>query len=404
MRRYDKFAEIDVGERLIQQLKLVPEALLQSPLLVALLYRTFGVNNAISDRVTAFYGDTYEALYKGHDLTKTGFSRPKRSRLDVDAFRRVLRAVAFYTIASGELGWPTENALIQTIENAMKFSASSASARSFAEDLLTAVPLLVRDGGEIRFVHKTFAEYFAAEFIAHSPDAEKLLRQVRNGPVWRSFTVTFDHIGEMAPALARRVFHVPVADAVLATGIDGQMSLEDMCLHCFEWRMSWLDRANTSPDVPSWAEIDGKDYVRAIGKPIVHRRPVVLHLLGTRASFLERAPDCTLKQLSRPVSIAQPSSSELGEGRRLLGVALAKYPTGQLLSVGGSELAELLKNTYFRTLAASAVQVLMGGQLKTEGSIGTLDARLCKAVIETEERELRELATFNELLTLAKGE
>lgn len=99
VRRYDAIGQIDVGERLIARFPTLPEQFLRTPLLVALLYRSFGYNGEVSAKITSFYDELYAALYKGHDLTKAGFAREKESGLDYDAFRRLLRGFAFILIA-----------------------------------------------------------------------------------------------------------------------------------------------------------------------------------------------------------------------------------------------------------------------------------------------------------------
>jgi hypothetical protein len=92
LRRLDAFANISVGEGLISQLNKVPDQFLRVPLLVALLYRTYGFNGSISTKTSSFYDEVYNALYKGHDLSKSGFARQKSSDLEVEDFRRLLRA------------------------------------------------------------------------------------------------------------------------------------------------------------------------------------------------------------------------------------------------------------------------------------------------------------------------
>ena len=51
LRRYDAIASIDVGEKLIEQLDSVNEEFLQTPLLMVLLYRTYGFNQSIATRI-----------------------------------------------------------------------------------------------------------------------------------------------------------------------------------------------------------------------------------------------------------------------------------------------------------------------------------------------------------------
>jgi hypothetical protein len=229
LQRYDRVADSDVGSRLIEQLHLVPKELLASPLLVSLLYRTFGVGNSIAPRITGFYSDVYEALYKGHDLTKAGFFREKISELDIDEFRRTLQGFSFYCLVAGIIYWPSQDALVETIEKSLSLVSSKVQPRKFAADLILAVPFLIWEGNELRFVHRTFCEFFSAEFIVRSLHAESLLTQTQANDHWRTFAQTWEYVAELSPALGRRVFAVPLAEELLSKYGDKLLTPLEVC-------------------------------------------------------------------------------------------------------------------------------------------------------------------------------
>ena len=78
LERYDSISGLNVGKNLYEQIENVPPKFIESPLLVSLLYRTFGVNKSIADGICTFYDEIYQALYKGHDLiNKNGYGREK---------------------------------------------------------------------------------------------------------------------------------------------------------------------------------------------------------------------------------------------------------------------------------------------------------------------------------------
>lgn len=213
--RYDTASSLDIGQRLIKQFDTVPMRFLQTPLLIALLYRTFGFNNAISTREASFYDEVYNALYKGHDLTKVGFSRQKLSGLDVDDFRRLVRGLCFLMLAQQHLSFSSESGLLSVIENAQKATGVYAkTSRAFFEDLLVAVPLIVRDGSELRFIHLTLVEYFAAEFIANSLNGERLIADINKNSRAR-FMNAFEFLADINPSLFKQRLVKPVATAIL---------------------------------------------------------------------------------------------------------------------------------------------------------------------------------------------
>ena len=55
LERYDSISGLNVGKNLYEQIENVPPKFIESPLLVSLLYRTFGVNKSIADGICTFY-------------------------------------------------------------------------------------------------------------------------------------------------------------------------------------------------------------------------------------------------------------------------------------------------------------------------------------------------------------
>jgi len=201
--RYDRFSELDVGLRLIRQLDTVPEKFLETPLLVSLLYRTFGVNNSIADRICTFYDEIYHALYKGHDLmNKNGYTRQKKSELDFEDFRRLLRVTCFYMSISRMTSFESYITAIEHIRKASKVAnISPSSAENFLDDLLVSVPLMVREGPEIKFLHKTILEYFAAEYLVYHSDSTTKVMQLFDSKYFQSFEKVFEFLYDISPNL-----------------------------------------------------------------------------------------------------------------------------------------------------------------------------------------------------------
>lgn len=212
VRRYDRIAGIDVGERLIARFPTVPAQFLQTPLLLALLYRTFGYSGQVSERISSFYEDLYSALFKGHDLAKSGFSRDKLSRLEHDAFRRLLRGFSFLAVVYQQTTLPSRTAALEVIEEAQGLTGERpASSSDFMADLLLAVPLLLREGNAYAFVHRTIGEYFAAEFVVFAERASEILEDLCRPEHEKRFFETVAFVKELNPSLFRKVVAGPIA-------------------------------------------------------------------------------------------------------------------------------------------------------------------------------------------------
>ncbi|MFW5953975.1 MAG: NACHT domain-containing protein [Guyparkeria sp.] len=199
LERYDKIAKLDIGKRLIREIDSVPERFIESPLLVSLLYRTFGVNNSIATQIITFYDEIYDALYKGHDLiNKNGYAREKLSGLNFEEFRIFLRSLCYYMMLKRKTTFANSSEAFNYINFAIELSGvSPTSPQNFLQDLLVCVPLMQRDGVEIKFIHKTIIEYFAAEHIVYDKNSEELPRKLFLSSISAGLDQTFDFIYEM---------------------------------------------------------------------------------------------------------------------------------------------------------------------------------------------------------------
>lgn len=205
--RYDKISSLDVGEKLSKEISSVPSKFIESPLLVSLLYRTYGVNNSIADKISTFYDEIYHALYKGHDLiNKNGYARQKKSGLGFEDFRKLLRALCHYMMLRMKTSFKSLSEADSFINNAAKISLTiPSSTSSFLDDLLVAVPLMQRDGTEYKFFHKTLLEYFAAEYIIFNESSLSLLEKIFESPLAPSFVKVFEFLNDMNPVLFESV-------------------------------------------------------------------------------------------------------------------------------------------------------------------------------------------------------
>ncbi|GGO22332.1 NACHT domain-containing protein [Deinococcus humi] len=165
LKRYDTQGNLS-GE-IIKELRRIDDEsfheILQVPMMVTLLFRSFGYSGELPSKKYQFYKQVYEALYNGHDLTKEGFRRNKSSNLDIDEFQNVLRSIAFQSAKSGPSY--SRDDLVNKINKAFeKFGYTRARPAAFISDLLQSVPLFSDENVEIRWIHKSLQDYFAASY------------------------------------------------------------------------------------------------------------------------------------------------------------------------------------------------------------------------------------------------
>ena len=223
LKRYDDISGLTIGEELTQQIGSVPQKFIESPLLVSLLYRTFGVNKSIAEKTCTFYEEIYHALYKGHDLiNKNGYGREKKSDLDFEDFRKLLRAMCYFMMLNRKTSFESWSEATKFVDKASSISSiTPSSASNFIDDLLVSVPLMHREGPEIKFFHKTLLEYFSAEYILFHQSSSKVLSKLFNSILAPSFNKTFEFLFELNSSLFDGVitYHfAKLAEEVICNG------------------------------------------------------------------------------------------------------------------------------------------------------------------------------------------
>lgn len=207
VKRLDEYSKAGFGDRLINEFSLVPPKFLENPLLISLLYTSFGANNSIADRISTFYREMFDALYKGHDLkNKNGYMRQKLSHLDMEDFKSLLRSLCFLMITKRKLSFLSSDDFIEFIRQSSKLSnIFPRNCDSFLNDLINAVPLVINDGCEYKFIHATIVEYFAAEFIVYHHSSKSLLDKIFSGKLFHSFYKVFEFIFDIDSNLYNHV-------------------------------------------------------------------------------------------------------------------------------------------------------------------------------------------------------
>lgn len=185
LRRYD--AGRGKADSLISKIDSMDQIseFLGNPLLVTLLYKAYDYKATIPIKRNIFFRQVFEALYQDHDLSKEGtFERRKKSALDADDFHKALRALGIVTFKAGKVQYSTEEFTRHLNDVATLVSPLKLNVGHWRSDLLSAVPIFTKDGTDVRWAHKAFQDYFAAQFVYFDmiPQQKKFLNRILSDP------------------------------------------------------------------------------------------------------------------------------------------------------------------------------------------------------------------------------
>lgn len=149
------------------------ESFASNPLLLTIMLLTFSNHATLPRNLNDFYDQAFTTLFNGHDATKDYFVRDIRSGLSCEEFKKVFANICIRSYFAEDFEF-TEADLRQYIQKAKeKVDVQSFSVDDFKEDLTSSVCMLVKDGLNYRFIHRSFQEYFAAWYTCKLTDKDQ---------------------------------------------------------------------------------------------------------------------------------------------------------------------------------------------------------------------------------------
>lgn len=173
---YDKSIKKKFVKKLEGELFFKHQSFLSNPLLLSIMLLTYGENAEIPNKLSIFYNQAFEALFQRHDANKSGYYRKRLTQLDIQDFSRVFSLFCLQTYERRIFKMP-KTECYRYIERASERLNLNFKPEDYLNDLLSAACLLIEDGLDVAFSHRSFQEYFVALHISNAPSdiQEKLI-------------------------------------------------------------------------------------------------------------------------------------------------------------------------------------------------------------------------------------
>lgn len=145
----------------------------KNPLLLSMFILAFEQHPEIPNKKSAFYLNVFDTLYSKHDgVTKNSFARERKAKIDKDSFSKILQEFCYRSLVKGQLSFTQEKT--EEILNTIKFiNDLPCTAEEIIFDLHTSISLLIKEGFEYTFPHRSTQEYFASLFVSKLPEKRK---------------------------------------------------------------------------------------------------------------------------------------------------------------------------------------------------------------------------------------
>lgn len=158
----------------IEKSSLEIKELLKTPLMVTLFVKQYEASLKIPKNQNEFYENLFYNIASLHDNTKAGYIRKLNSSLDISKLQEVFEEFCFITGNEQKLVF-SKKETIEKIKQCLNKQNINDNPENVLKDFSTVVCLLLKDGSEYSFIHRSIQEYFYSSFISHkSPEAKKV--------------------------------------------------------------------------------------------------------------------------------------------------------------------------------------------------------------------------------------
>lgn len=174
-----------------------------NPLLLTIMLLTFENRASIPDKLNDFFEQAFTTLFHTHDATKGGYKRDIQSKLGYEDFKAVFSYFCFKSFFNSDYKF-SENKVLEYIGLARKkeIIETNFNSMDFLTDLTNSVCMLIHEGLEYRFSHRSFQEYFAALYTTQLDDSQqkRFLKLWLQDNSYRTTSNYLDMLYELQPS------------------------------------------------------------------------------------------------------------------------------------------------------------------------------------------------------------
>ena len=152
--------------------------LLTTPLLVILCILNFQYNPELPPKKSEFYSRIFDTLFQEHDWqNKTGFERNRKCKIRKNDYIRSLNAFSWITHFKSIYYFKkkeVEDYLNQILSKDIFLKRKQIDSQSLFYDFTVSINILIPDGVYYAFPHKSFQEYYVANYIVKKDETIRL--------------------------------------------------------------------------------------------------------------------------------------------------------------------------------------------------------------------------------------
>jgi hypothetical protein len=139
---------------------------LGSPLLLSMFILTYNTYPELPKSKSKFYWNVFDTLCSKHDsfTKKGGWQHERKTQLQNEQFENVLKWFSYISLFEGKYSFDSRyfKQRLKTIKEKLNYEIKL---EDLMDDLTTSISIIIIDGFEYKFPHKSLQEYFSALLI-----------------------------------------------------------------------------------------------------------------------------------------------------------------------------------------------------------------------------------------------
>lgn len=198
--------------------------LLCTPLLVTLLIISYKSYQKIPEQLSDFYESIFYVLLQRHDGTKPGFIRPRRCSINDNQYREIFDALCYETKKTKKSSFNNQE-MYKLVNRAIKISNLNEDPDKYLKDIITVTCLILFEGNEYRFIHRSVQEYYASTFIKNRPESTviRFYDACIDYSVWRDWDSELTFLSETDKYRYNKFFILSLCRKWIAVDTDDEL-------------------------------------------------------------------------------------------------------------------------------------------------------------------------------------
>jgi hypothetical protein len=182
---------------------------LSSPLLLSMFILTYNLYPELPKSKSKFYWNVFDTLCTKHDsyTKKGGFLHERKSGLQHEELENVLKWLSYVSLFEGNYSFDEEYLItkLKAIREKLKLDFNISH---IIEDLVVSISIIIQDGFEYKFPHKSLQEYLAALLVREqSEESKSKVYYEKFASIERKITVSNQNLWSICTELDKHSFY-----------------------------------------------------------------------------------------------------------------------------------------------------------------------------------------------------